>query len=754
MPNYRIGSTLIDTSQNCLRREGVDQHLRYKAFQTLLYLIERRDRVVTKEELFVDVWKDAAVTDDTLVQCISEIRKALGDDPQSPQFVKTVPKVGYRFVGAVEIEPGAAATEAPPAPLPFPVPPPTPRRRGTWLRAAIAVAIVGVTAASLALFTNRRFGRDDAPPLTRTVAVVPFSNRSGDASLDWLREGLSDMLIAGLARSRNLHVVSRAQLQTLTRRISPDVSAGQNIELDTALKIARAGRADVVIVGAVAKLGQAIRLDVHMHDTASGRLISAESLTVDAVERLLSDVDLLSVRVARALGAARPDERQPSVSDIMTDNLEAYRAYSLALEEAHGYQTDEALKLLERATTLDPRFAMAYARIGYIYGVVRVNEGHRARPYLEKAFKLSDRLSDKDKLFIDVWYSLTHGDLDRAIRTLRRIIAEYPEETEAYWRLGDQLVQQLKMTEAIETYERGLAVDPGAKEIWNTLGFAYSALGQYDKAIAAHQRYVALDPQEPNAHDSLGMTYDQAGRRAEALAEFDRALALKADFHFAYLHKGDVFVQLGRYRDAIAQYRRFIELAPTDWDRAGGCNHLALVYLRLGDFERAEQAAAEERVFQNNFGTAWRVALERRGLSRAAKLEKAFVPPGFTKRDYPYLRGLSALRHGRPDEAIEHFRKMLAIPAIVWGINSTEDALANAYFELGRLDEAIAEYRRILALSPDQALIHYRLAAALDRQGKTAEARQEYQRFLELWKEADPDIPEVRAAKARLAAIV
>lgn len=753
MRNYRIGSAILDTSLNCLRRNGEEQRLRHKTFQTLLYLVERRDRVVTKDELLVNVWKDAAVTEDTLVQSISEIRKALGDDAQTPQFVKTVPKVGYRLVAPVETidEELAAAPEPPPPDVLLPDAP-LARTRRTWLRAVTGLIAAGVVGSTLFAFKDQLFGRPDPVPAARTVAVVPFSNRSGDPSLDWLREGLPDMLIAGLARSRNLTVISRAQLHALTERVRPDISA---IDLPTALQIARASRADVVVVGAFARLGTAIRLDVHLHDVQSGSLMSAQSLSVDAVERLLSDVDLLSIRVAHALGAPTVRaERQPTVSDMMTDNLEAYRAYSLAIEQANAYHTDEAVQLLERAIALDPRFAMAYARIGYIYGVVRNNEGQRARPYLEKAFKFSDRLSEKDKQFITAWYAISHNDHEGAVRALRRITAEYPEDTEAYWRLGDQLTYAGRSSEAVEVYERGLAIDPGAKQIWNTVGFAYSGLGQYDRAIAAHERYAALDPQEPNAHDSLGMTYDQAGRRAEALAEFDRALALKPEFHFAVLHKGDVFVQLGRYRDALKQYERYIEIAPSNWDRAAGCNHIALVYLRLRDFARAERAAIREREFKNNFGTAWRVALESGDLRRAKVLADEFEPPGFTKRDYGFLQGLMALRTGRSDEALGHFKKMLAIPAIVWGVNSVEDAVASTYVELGRLDEAVAEYRRILQLSPHEALIHYRLATILDKQGKSAQARESYARFLQLWKDADPDIPEVRAAKARLAAIV
>jgi tetratricopeptide (TPR) repeat protein/DNA-binding winged helix-turn-helix (wHTH) protein len=743
---YQIGPSTVDVSLHCLRRDGVEQHLRHKAFQTLLYLIEHRDRVVPKEELFARVWKDAAVTDDTLVQCISEIRKALGDDPQNPRYIKTVLRRGYRFVGPVDAAPETEAVAPVGALPPEATVQPTARSR-PWVGAVVVCLALGLFGVAIFAFRDRLFTESDRTPPVRTVAFTPFTNQSGDATLDWLREGLPDMLIAGLARAPELNVISRAQVQRFSDRVQRPAGS---IDLNTALEIGRASRSDVVVLGGIAKLGEAIRIDVHLHATGSGELLSAQSLTVDTAERLLTDVDLLSMRVARALGAAGD---RPAVSEVMTNSLEAYRAYSLALEEAHAYNTNEALRLLEHATTLDPRFAMAYARIGYIYAIVRVNEGDRARPYLEKAFKLADRLSDKDRLYIDAWYSLSLNDEERGIQTLRRIVAAYPTETEAYWRLGSRLEYQNRLDEAIASYERGLAIDPGAKEIWNTLGFHYSAVGRYDRAIEAHERYVALDPQEANAHDSLGMTYTQAGRMGQALAALERALTLKPDFHFPILHKGDVFFLLGRHRDALSHYRRYIEIAPSDWDRAVGYNHVALLHLSHGDIAKAASAARQERILKNDFGTALRVALVSGNLTEARQLKQLYPATGawFTKRDREYVFGLFALKEGRADDAIARFQAVLKIPAMAWGINSLEDALASAYMELGRVDEAIEESRRVLRLNEQDPLTHYGLARALDARGEVAQARASYERFLQIWKDADPDIPQVRTARARLA---
>jgi DNA-binding winged helix-turn-helix (wHTH) protein len=99
---FLVGEVEVDPALGCVRRAGVEQHLRRQTFQVLLFLVDRRERVVTKEELIEHVWKGAAVTDDALVQCIVDLRKALGDDSRHPRFIKTFPKSGYRFIAAIE----------------------------------------------------------------------------------------------------------------------------------------------------------------------------------------------------------------------------------------------------------------------------------------------------------------------------------------------------------------------------------------------------------------------------------------------------------------------------------------------------------------------------------------------------------------------------------------------------------------------------------------------------------------------------
>jgi tetratricopeptide (TPR) repeat protein/DNA-binding winged helix-turn-helix (wHTH) protein len=822
---YRLGDVVVDTTQGCLKRDGQEQYLRPKTFQVLVYLIEHRERLVTKEELMENLWPETAVTDDALVQCIVDIRKALGDDSRQPKFVKTLPKVGYRFISPVEelTLNGQAAVETeevtsfeiefeeviedsqesegarelrsagageqerlfaplpliPPAPLPLgssaPLPAspsasvlarPPARRRVVFI-SALVVALTTLAVASVYV-GQKLFGAKSPPaevtlpqvPGKRPVAVMFFENRTANRELNWLREGLADMLITNLSRSKKLTVLSRQQLHQLLERIEHEPA--NVIRLNEAMEIARRCRAETIILGSFAQLGEKTRIDVQLHDGRSGQLQAAEHVIVDRPEHILTQIDLVSLKLAGHLGASFTEQDQPTrLADVMTSSLEAYRYYSLALEKAKAYHTNEAIELWKKAIALDPQFAMAYARIGYTHAMIRVNETSLGKPYLEKALQLAHRLTEKDKLYVMAWSAAATGNTEQVISSLRALIAQYPQEVEAYLRLGYQLNYQGKLEEATAVYQQGVTVAPEAKDIYNALGFALYNFGRYDEAIAAHERYVELAPNEPNAHDSLGMSYNEAGRYEEAIAEFDRALALNPEFHFAHLHLGDVSFRLGRYRTAIEQYQRYLKFAPSDWDRSVAYNRLAMVYFNKGDLTRAAAAAKHERKHGNDFGGSLLVALARGDWAAAQQLNEKLLGESplnpATKlitqlgpKSLDYLRGYYALKTGRADEAIEHFKKIAGRPPLVWNVDGVEDCLANAYLELGRWDDAVAEYERLLRLNPNYPLAEYHLGQAYERKGRHDRARAAYERFLEIWRDADADIPEVIVAKKRL----
>ena len=217
---YRFADVQVDTARGCITRGGDEKHLRKQTFQVLLYLLEQQGRLVTKEELIAHIWKDTAVTDDALVQCIGEARKALGDDRRNPRFIKTTPKAGYRFITPLEpttvniTAPTIATKEITTIEFEYEEEFDKPSvqnlvdalsRRPLTTRiinrplliASVAVCVLIVVSFAIYLRTSSRAPDETAVSLPRipgrlSVAVVYFDNQSSSAELDWLREGLAD----------------------------------------------------------------------------------------------------------------------------------------------------------------------------------------------------------------------------------------------------------------------------------------------------------------------------------------------------------------------------------------------------------------------------------------------------------------------------------------------------------------------------------------------------------------------------------
>ena len=797
-PIYRFEDVEVDAVRGCLRRGDSERHLRQKAFHVLVYLLERRGQLVTKDELMSKIWNDVAVTDDALVQCVKEIRRVIGDDSHHPRFIKTVPKAGYRFIGAVsasafeesekiiqteeitrvefEFEDDetdvlfnsafkqlnsdsfASAKLVKPASKAILLQPGEKPAQNRFRRFLPVIVIFCIIAAStyFVLFRSdqSQYAEVVLPHASgkKAVAVMFFENQSDSAELEWLREGLADMLITDLSRSEKLTVLNRGQLHLLLERSGH--YSDKKIQLNEALDIARKTQAQVIVTGSLSKLGGKIRLDVSLLDAQSGQTLASESSVVERSEHILTAIDLLSMKLLAHLGAS--PEVKSNLSRVMTDNLEAYRFYSLGLEQAQAYHNKEAIELFAKAAALDPQFAMAHARLGYIFAVTW-GLAERAKPFLERAFRLSDRLTEKDRLYITAWYAIANFDYAGAIAPLREIIAKYPAEVEAYQRLGHLLRGEGRYAEAIEIWKQGLVVDPEEQNIYNALGGIYSNLNRHEEAIAMMRRYVELAPEEPNAHDSLALIYQWAGRFDEALAEYNRALELKPDFEIAVVNRGNLFFQMGRYSDAIQQYEQYLRMAHSDMEREKGWGSLAWLYLKKGDLKKAEEAASKELQFgkQSSFGNSLMIALKKGDLKAAEKFkEKLTAQSPYTHRgarppmrQFYFFLGSFELKNGKTEEAIRNFQEALRQVAPLGGMEMMEDCLADAFLELGKLDEAISEYERILRLNPNYAPARFHLALAFERKGQMADAGVHYRQFLETWKNSDKNIPEVSAAR-------
>lgn len=757
---YRIDQIEVDVSRSCVRRHSIEHVLRYQSFHVLLYLLECSGRLVSKEELIARIWHNAAVTDNALTQCIAEIRKALGDDSRNPTYIKTVSRAGYRFMAPVtllaeegisksglqnagekhvseENAPAFASRAAPESASLLPSVAPALRisvvpsavdsspavsarswpPRGIYL--VLAACCITLILLGIAAEAHRRISSQPPHviPLAtgRSLAVMYFENESQRRDLEWLQQGLTDMMITDLSRSGELHVLSRQQLSLLT-----DINGKQDgqVSFDQAMHIAQSVHAADFLTGSFTELDGQFRIDIQLHDARNGQIIFADHSLFQNPSSILDQVDVLAAHLANAM--ALNTSTKPNIAEVTTRNVEAYQYYSSGVEKAQEFESAPALTLLKQATKLDPKFAMAYARIGYTYALTDFAP-EKGRPWLEKALRLSGRLSEEDRLSIRAWYAISRADYDTAAQTLNRISQLYPQEPEAYWRLALLLRAEERPEEALAVLHRGLGMSPDDKNLNNTLGFVLLSLHRYIEAIDACQRYADLAPDEPNAHDCLGMALQQSGNYPAAAAEYGRALALNAAFDPSIIHLGDLYYQTGEYQRAIEQYSRYIQVADTSNARALGYGNLATVYLAMGQMQNAEQAAASE--VKNNPNAVWNslaIALKKSDHATSQRLEQTLLKgipsqergtPGDQRTRF-YYQGYIDLQQGDSQKALTEFKMALQHLPPTSGMNSYEDCLANAELQLGDFGDAAAEYDRILRLNPNYPFARARRAQA------------------------------------------
>jgi tetratricopeptide (TPR) repeat protein len=560
------------------------------------------------------------------------------------------------------------------------------------------------------------------------------------------------MLATSLSASPRIALITPDQLE---RGLSQPSAA--TIAHRDALRAAQGAGAQAMITGAFTSLGETIRVDSQLYDVASGRLLGGESLTVTDPKQMLRQFDRFAAQLAVRLGA--PVTGQTNLDEVMTNNLEAYRLYSLGLDRTREYRLPEAIELYEKAVAMDPGFAMAYARIGFTYSS-SWGRAEVGKPYLEKAYRLSDRLAPRDRMLIRAWYALACRDYEAAERHYRAILSAFPLERDTYYGLARLILAQGRVDEGRNIIQRGLAVEPDNPHLHNLMTAVYFERGETEKAIESAQRYVSLTG-EPNAYDTLATAYQRAGRYDEARNAYLEAMRRKPDFDIAINHFGNLCFQLGRYREALNQFREYTRIAPSDDERVRGHLVSSWVYWRKGDLANAEREAAEAaRLKAHDLPQRLLIEADRGNLRFTDDLRREVLDfstqtdrgtPGNQRNSY-FIAGYVALRDHKTDEALSDFRAVLRQPGVSWSIDPLETCLGDAFLELGRFDDAIAEYQRVLRLNPNYPMARYRLGLALDRKGLGREARAEFQRFLSIWKDADPDIPEYVDARRRCSA--
>jgi len=614
----RFGTFELDLRSRELRKAGALLNLPPQPFRILVLLATHPGQLATREEIQQQIWGSETFVDfeQGLNFAINRIRTTLGDDADTPRYIETLPRRGYRFVAPVE-EMGArpdlsdrqpVEADAPPRPsvregaqqAPVDVPidltehtvgdgafteavhePQSvgiAQRRSWWLGlAAILAMLIASSAAGWFAWhrteiPNSRVG----PEHIRSLAVLPLENLSGDPAQEYFADGMTDELTTNLAKIRSLHVISRTTMMQYRDVHKPLPQIAQELHVDA------------VVEGSVVRSGSTVRITAQLIDAHHDHHLWAQSYEREVNEILIVQ-DTVALDIASAVKAELSPEEHESLAKHRSVEPDAYEAY-LRGRNKLGSQAQEPIKDsirdFQRAIDLDPLYAPAYSGLADAYslmanyGVLAPKEAFpRAKAAALKVLSLDPSLAEAHA---SLGLVNNHYDWDwlGAEREYKRAIELSPSYAVAHLRYARYLSMVARHDEAVAEIERARELDPLSLVVQSNVGTALYYARRYDAAILQSHKTLEIDPNRVYSRIFLAMSYEQKGMYAPAIQELNKVRAYFKGAPNVGLAR--VYALTGRTAEARRILRELEkEGGDADWFFiAGG-------YAALGDKDRA-----------------------------------------------------------------------------------------------------------------------------------------------------------------------
>jgi serine/threonine protein kinase/Tfp pilus assembly protein PilF len=435
----------------------------------------------------------------------------------------------------------------------------------------------------------------------RAIAVIGFTNRTGDQSLDYLQEAIPNLLITSLEQSGHFQVTSWERLKDLLRQSGLDATAVSDEA--AGFEVCRKEGINALVLGSYIKAGETFATDVKVLDVGTKSLLRTASAKGDGVSSVLkTQIDEISRTISRGLGplAAKIVITQPRIADLTTSSMEAYNYFLRGRDDYEKFYYGDARKFLEKSIALDPTFAVAYLYLGKTAAAIFDTKG-QTEAY-EMAKEYSEKASEKERLYIEAGYaSVIEKNPEKRLKLLLELTENYPKEKQFHSELGHYYQNNKKLPEAIAAYDKALALDPDFGFVLNQAGYAYAEIGEFDKAIRNFERYAAINPGQANPIDSLAELYFRQGNFDAAKAKYQEALEIRPDFSPSCWGLAYIYAFEENYTEAGHWLEEFIARAPTLFEMAQGLWLKAYYDYFLG---RWDQSLAEFSTLSEQFEKA------------------------------------------------------------------------------------------------------------------------------------------------------
>jgi eukaryotic-like serine/threonine-protein kinase len=596
-----------------------------------------------------------------------------------------------------------------------------------------------------------------------SILLADFVNTTGDPVFDGT---LKQALAVQLEQSPYLNIVPdqtiRKALQFMGR------AADERVTGSVAREICEREHIKAMLSGSIATLGSQYVVALDATNCATGDSLAREQVTAATKEAVLSAVGKAASSLRGKLGEslASLQKFNTPVTEATTSSLEALKAYAAADEMRNGGGEAESLPLFQHAVELDPNFALAWARLAAIYG--NVGEEDRHVEAAKKAFDLRERVSERERYYIEGHYYFASGDIQKEKESLELAIKAYPNDSSAFGNLAlDYNLFYGQFEKAIPLATESSRIEPVAPFGYVHAAIPYLALNRLEEARSILQRAVDIKADNLFVHQML---YDLAFLNGDA-DEMQRQVKLsegKPGEYLLLIEASSAAAAHGQMQKAEELIRRSVQVSDrlgfkgTTADTQAG---FALTQAEVGNASQAKQLGASSSALAHGRSNMAGVAIALAMTGDASRAQAIADDLGHRFPDdtllhqvtIPCVRALIEMQRKAPAKSIEALQT-----AMPYELGTAQGFLpiyfrGLAYLQAKRGAEAAAEFQKIVdhrginAPTPEHSLAKLGLGRAYLLTGDAAKARAAYQDFFALWKDADPDVPILKEAKAEYA---
>ena len=638
------------------------------------------------------------------------------------------------------------------------------------------------------------------------LAVMYFDNLADPNDTQKIGEIATNLLITDLTESQYVDVVSSQRLYDILKLLGREDK--KIIGRDVATEVAKKAGSRWMLLGSILQIDPQIIITSQLVDVETGSSVASQKINGEEGDNIFTLIDRLTVEIKNdlSLPAEALKETDRPVADVTTHSSEAYRYYLEGLDLNLKFYTTEAEARYLKALEFDSTFAMVYYRLSAL------KSGAQRKQYAALALKYAEKANWEEQTIIKAWYARITGNYEEAIRLAKTILDRDSVNIAALEAIGIMYSNDLQnMQEAIFHFQKIIEIDSLYELVYNHLAYVYNTVSDFENAIQAINKYISLTPNDANPYDSRGEIYACNGKLDQAIESFERAVEVKPDFYTSWETMGHMYLFKGEYDKARQCFETLLS-STNKITRLNGRVNLALIPMFQGKFKDAltvldKGIAADEMEGLNRWLKHYHKGLiftEREDYQEALielKIAKvnysAFYPDYWVPFHVPsililaksgeytvaseelaawkleieekerghkgfYWLGAGSLEFGNGnfDKACEYFAKATgSVPTRIHAAYfEIHFMLARAFQEAGKPGEAVAEFESLLSnYSSGRAQsciasvkLHYYLGVVYEMSGWDSKAIEQYETFLNIWKDADEGLESVQDAKRRL----